>query len=138
MNKTLLAIVFIFIGVMLVAAREAPPSLVKPNNVYELGEYLRAHCNEQCIDKLKSEVVCSKFCEFIDDINEEHSKEVWNIYNKGHKQLDVALWSLSDLIDYRLKSHEEDPHILAEEFLSRYTYWIDYIEKKALEEKDEL
>jgi hypothetical protein len=29
MNKTLLAIVFIFIGVALVAAREAPPSLVK-------------------------------------------------------------------------------------------------------------
>jgi len=50
----------------------------------------------------------------------------------------VQLWTLADLIDYRLKSHEEDPHILAEEFLSRYAYWIEFIEKSALEEKDEL
>jgi hypothetical protein len=61
------------------------------SNVIELGQYLKGHCVERCLDKLKSELVCDKFCEFIEDINHEHSKEIWNLYNKGHKQLDVAV-----------------------------------------------
>jgi hypothetical protein len=90
---------------------------------------LRSSCTQRCLSQLKDDTMCSRFCEFVNDIIDEHLDELWVLYQRGGRQLEPFRWALHDLIDWRLKTKEDNLHIIATRFLEGVAHWID-VEKK--------
>jgi hypothetical protein len=94
---------------------ESPPEISKKNTVnrnfsdfvvafarYRTREHnfqvnltaiLESLCSQRCEARLKDNIVCKRFCDFVNDITFEHLDELWLLYKQSGNQLEPFVCS---------------------------------------------
>eukprot|EP01105_Mastigella_eilhardi_P028015 TRINITY_DN8998_c0_g1_i1.p3 TRINITY_DN8998_c0_g1~~TRINITY_DN8998_c0_g1_i1.p3 ORF type:complete len:129 (-),score=46.53 TRINITY_DN8998_c0_g1_i1:31-417(-) len=100
--------------------------------VQELIDLAYASCRRVCLFRVKSEAICERgtFCDFVAHTEEEHTAELLEIWRKADFNHDVVDWAITDTVEWRVRTKNEDPETVAEQLKERLTFWQKTLQKE--------
>jgi len=104
MGKVLLNItlLIVFLWIKYIYAIEES----RTTKLQQIETILKGTCVISCLEKLKDEPSCERFCDFVPHLFDEHREEILEEYSKGSSTKSNSLsWSLDDVISWRIKKN---------------------------------